>query len=379
MASTSRAQINPEILKNARLEIGLSLEDASKKILSKNNLLAAEEGTHKITFNQLVHLANRYKLPITYFYLEEPRDIGVITKFRSLQSKDVTLSTELRRILMEIDNKRDLMQEISEEAEKFDFSYVNSVSISEDPETIGQKFLKFFKFPTPRSKWLDEGTALKNWLKAFDNIGILVFQFRKVDVELTRGFTISEKPFPTIAINRSDSHLGRIFTLLHEFAHILLDETKFNAFFSYTSTRLKTEMFCNAVAASILMPRNDFLNSSLVKNCQSPKKWSQKDLRKIQREFWISEEALLRRLLTFNKTSKNFYQHKREEWAQIPKMPKSEGFGEHPVDIVIRTQPESFVKSLLSGLSSDKITIAKFSKYLDLKMKHLERLQEYYQ
>ncbi len=83
------------MLKYVRDEIGFSIEDASKHILSKEKLIEAESGKNQITFNQLILISKRYKLPITFFYLNEPRPDSLITKFRSIKSKKVNLTPEL--------------------------------------------------------------------------------------------------------------------------------------------------------------------------------------------------------------------------------------------------------------------------------------------
>ena len=54
-----------------------------------------------------------------------------------------------------------------------------------------------------------------------ERVGVLVFQTGGVSLDEMRGFSISAEPFPVIVVNAKDSPRGRVFTLIHEFAHIL--------------------------------------------------------------------------------------------------------------------------------------------------------------
>ena len=48
--------------------------------------------------------------------------------------------------------------------------------------------------------------------------------FQSITVELAsmRGFSITEFPLPVIVVNRKDMLKARVFTMLHEFVHLLL-------------------------------------------------------------------------------------------------------------------------------------------------------------
>ena len=109
MAAKALAKVNPDVLRFAREEIGMSIEVAAKNILPEKKLSDAEKGLEKITFNQLVGLADRYHLPITYFYLENPFKSELVENFRTLNAQPISITPRLREILMELNEKRDLV------------------------------------------------------------------------------------------------------------------------------------------------------------------------------------------------------------------------------------------------------------------------------
>lgn len=75
-------------------------------------------------------------------------------------------------------------------------------------------------------------------------------------------------------VNGSDSVRGRLFSLLHEYVHLLLHTGGLCD--TVTDTRATDpdralEARCNAIAAAMLMPRNAVLSSAeVVRRCASP-------------------------------------------------------------------------------------------------------------
>lgn len=83
---------------------------------------------------------------------------------------------------------------------------------------------------------------------------------RPLDTNEFRAFALVDDQAPLIFINSNDSTNGKIFSLLHEFAHICLGENSlFNDRFSSATNVSKVETLCNALAAEILVPKSIFL------------------------------------------------------------------------------------------------------------------------
>jgi Zn-dependent peptidase ImmA (M78 family) len=106
-----------------------------------------------------------------------------------------------------------------------------------------------------QAAWRDPRRALNAWLDAVSRLDVLVLQAQSISVQEMRGFSISTDPLPVVVLNGGDFPRGRIFTLLHEFAHVLLHAEGVCDALPRRQARGPTdeiEIFCNQVAAAVL-------------------------------------------------------------------------------------------------------------------------------
>jgi len=104
-------------------------------------------------------------------------------------------------------------------------------------------------------------TQLRNKIEA---LGVLVMRnsvvgnnvHRRLDRNELRGFAISDDRAPVIFINTTDTPQAQIFTLLHEFAHLLLGESGVSDLSPHNPRKI--ERACNRLAAEFLVPSADF-------------------------------------------------------------------------------------------------------------------------
>ena len=174
--------------------MGCPLRSRAKNILPEKKLSDAEKGLEKITFNQLVGLADRYHLPITYFYLENPFKSELVENFRTLNAQPISITPRLREILMELNEKRDLVIEYQTYDKEYDYSYVKSVSLQKDPEEVGENISMLFDFMIREKHWDSEYNALNGWINTLTKIGILIFQVSRIDSKIMSRMFIVEYP-----------------------------------------------------------------------------------------------------------------------------------------------------------------------------------------
>ena len=125
--------------------------------------------------------------------------------------------------------------------------------------------------------------------------GVFVQCFTDVPVEIVRGFSIYYKQLPVIGINNTDRSPAKAFSLIHELVHLLKRESSVcNIMFNASSSQ-KEEVFCNAVAGELLVPK-DALNIVLTSGSYN-RPYTTDDIRLIANRFSVSREVIIRRFL----------------------------------------------------------------------------------
>jgi Zn-dependent peptidase ImmA (M78 family) len=207
-----------------------------------------------------------------------------------------------------------------------------------------------------------------------------VFQGTEVGVKEVRGFSFGDMPLPVIVVNRKDAPQAKIFSMLHELTHISLNspglcnliETENHS----PSAGQPIEVFCNRLAAEILMPRDEFLAEDIVMRIRDNLSWDDDDILDLARRFNASREAIVRRLLTLNLVDESFYQQKRAEYhAEIRKPRRGGGFASQ-ASLSISANGKPYTRLVIDAYSSNRITSRDVSSYLSIKLKYLKQIGE---
>jgi Zn-dependent peptidase ImmA (M78 family)/DNA-binding XRE family transcriptional regulator len=388
-----RASVKPDILVWARESAGLSLEDAAKKVgnVKPERLARWEQGEDQPTVNQLRSMARVYKRPLSVFYLQEvPARFRVMEDFRRLPG--VVAGRYSPSLLLQIRNaqeRRQLALELFQETGELSPDFPLTASIDEDPEGTGLIIREALGISyADQTSWRDARASFNAWRSRVEALGVLVFQATTVGIDEMRGFSIAEPVLPVVVVNRKDTLSGRTFSLLHELTHLMLRRSgicDFDESAVPPPEEQKIEVFCNAVAAAALMPHERFLRESIVvQHGKGQPSWSDDELIELSRQYGVSREAALRRLLTLGRTSISFYQQRREQLlaeykAERKREREKQGEAEYrrnpPVE-VLSNFGRNFVRLVLDTYYQDRITLSDVSGYLGLRLRHLPVIEQ---
>lgn len=387
MPSRVDAIIKHDLLIWARENIGLDIEDAAKKIgVKPERLRQWENGEKRPTIKQLRKVSQVYKRPLAVFYLPEvPKSFSRMKNFRTLPEVAAKPYSPNLRIGIELATKHrslalEMAKEIGEELQNFNAS----AQLSDNPESVAETARELIGINHEKQpRWNTEYTAFKEWCRGIEQLGILVFQIDKVPVEEKRGFLIYDNPLPSIVINSKEHPYGKTFTLLHEFAHFLLnndnlfDEGNDRKSISF---QRRAEVFCNHVAGAILVPRQRLLNDSLVLDKELHYTWTDDELRRLSKKYAASPEVVLRRMLILRKTTRDFYARKRRQFLQQRK--QEEQKRDLPIVFpyhrrIVRNLGNFYIKLGLNAYYSEKLTTSELSEYLGgINLKHLPKIEQ---
>lgn len=296
----TRVAINPALLTWARMRAGLEPFDLQHRFAK---LDAWEAGETQPTLKQLEAFARVVHVPIGYLFLPQPPDESLpIPDFRTMEGRAVLRpSPNLLDTLYACQERQGWYREFALAMRQKEADFVGSVTLAAAPETVAARMAAALGFD------LDARAACRTWEEALrlfiqqaDRLGVLVMvsgvvlsnNRRTLDPQEFRGFALADRRAPLVFINGADSKAGQMFTLAHELAHLWLGASALSdAGAAPLAGHRREEVWCNAVAAELLVPLAT-LRAELVRGEELSD-----TLQRLARRFKVSTLVILRRLL----------------------------------------------------------------------------------
>lgn len=381
MARTPPAPVAPALLNWARESIGLSVDDAAKKIGAKPERVAAwEAGEDSPTVAQLRKLAGAYKRPLAVFFLPEPpRGFMPLHDFRRLPGAEGDgWSPALRLALRRAERQQRAVIELSALLDEEPSGRPSIEADTGDPERFAMSARSALGVTLEQQfSWRDRYKALAGWIAALEDAGVLVLQTSGIPLDEMRGFSIADPLVPVVVLNGSDAPRGRIFTAMHEWAHLLLNEAGVCDLHDQgDGADDAIERFCNESAAAMLMPANAIGSEPAVARAIGSSEVPDQVIADLAMRYSVSQEAVVRRLLSLGAGTWDFYMRKREEYREAYARQRAEEEGFAPFHRVrVRDLGKAYVRLVLDAYHGDQITVSDVSDYLGVRLKHLPNIE----
>jgi len=384
MASRVQAFVKPELLKWARETGRFSIESAAEKVGVKTDRLAGwERGDNRPTMTQLRKLADVYKRPLAAFFLSvPPKPEEPIRDFRKFPGEggpraSPTLLREVRRMTYRRQIALDLFTELNEIPPELG----ESATLEEDPERLGDRVRSLLGVTyEAQMGWKGEYDPFNHWRARMENLGILVFQATEVPLEEMLGFSISKWPLPVIVVNIKHHPRARVFTMLHEFIHLLLREGGICDLEEDDGRPIASqnvEVYCNRAAGAALVPLAHLLEEQIVKEAGRGAVFSDEQIMALAQRYGVSREVIVRRLLIAGRVTEQFYREKRDTYQREfgeRRDTRSGGFA-RPYQLAISSTGRLFTRLVLESYDEERITASDLADYLGVRLKHLPRIQ----
>lgn len=375
MGKPVEAIVEPALLVWARERAGLQIEAAAKKAqIQVARLVSWEKGETRPTIAQVRRLGTVYKRPLAVFYLPRPpKGFDPLRDFRRLpvsssKERSPQLTYEIRRA----QERRDLALELFEAAEGEPPPGISlEATPHQDPERVAGQIRTFLGIEYDEQvSWNSIELAFKRWRAALEQRFVLVFQAPRIKTEEMRGFSISEMPLPAVVLNSKDWIGARVFTMLHEFSHIVIRN---GGVCDLGDDAI--EVFCNRVAGAALVPAERLMQEAVVAGTTDREGWEDRYVSTLAKRYGVTREVILRRLLILGRTTERFYRVKRDQWqAEFEKRePPKGGPGQH-VLAVNRAGP-FFTRLVLTNYHQENITASDVADFLAVKLKHLPKIE----
>lgn len=337
--------IQPAVMRWARESIGMDVADVAEKLNKRpDDVMNWETGTDAPTYVQLEKLAYEvYKRPIALFFLPEPpKEHRPQSDFRTLPSFDLkNLASDTFLHIRKAHAYQIALHELFDgknPAERKIWK-VCALDLRHSPQNAALAIREELGITLEmQAGWGDEADALRQWRQAIERSGVFVFKnfFKQKEIS---GFCLRDDEFPLVYINNGTTKTRQIFSLLHELAHLLFDVNGLSKFDrSYVSLLPKherrIEVFCNALAAEILIPTRDF-NQQIVGFPGDMEVSSDVLFAKLARRYSVSREAILRRFLDIGRVGQTFYKEKADEWTNQIKKAEDGATGTQPPEATL--------------------------------------------
>ena len=295
-----RVPVNPELLRWARERAGVAQEELLAKF---KRLPEWEDGRTSPTLKQAEAFARALHVPVGYLFLSKPpEEVLPIPDFRTFAGQEITRpSPNLLDTIYACQERQSWYRDFARIVGEPDLGFVGSVSTEASPESVAAQMRKTLGFDLAVRRqcptWTD---ALRLFVRQADAAGVLVMvsgivmsnNRRRLDPTEFRGFALCDQLAPLIFVNGKDTKAAQMFTLAHELAHIWLGATALSNLGAAPGQGFREEeVWCNAVAAEILVPL-DILQSHLRRDEALPDALS-----RLARVFKVSTLVILRRLL----------------------------------------------------------------------------------
>ncbi len=293
----TQALVNPNVMSWSRRRAGLSEVDLAEGIPVKaEKIYAWEAGESKPTFRQAQQWANLARIPFGYLFLKEPpKEELLLPDLRTVGSAEPKEpSLDLLDTVRDVLRKQEWYLDYLTQQEREPLPFVGKFSASSIVADVVADIRGVLGGDeAPHRQGGDE--YFRQLVVAADEAGILIMRsgvvgmntHRKLDVGEFRGFAISNRYAPIVFINVADAPAARLFTLIHELAHIWIGSSGISSVAPANNRR--EEVFCNAVAGEFLVPEKRFV--PLWKKIDH---WTQQ-LPELAANFYVSKLVIARR------------------------------------------------------------------------------------
>lgn len=377
MAKSTKIKLNGAVLRWARDSAGLRLEKAASALKLETPEFESIEVSGTITPSQLEKLSSLYKRPLAAFFMPKPAIEAPMPKdFRMGKHGSSALSPEARFGIRKARRLQKISLQILTEMKLPIEPLFGKARVHENSEIVAKRIRFDHKIPlTLQTSWTTYNQAFSTWRESIEKLNVFVFQMAIPSKEI-RGFSLPSLP-NVITVSSSDAIVGRIFTLFHEYAHLLLREPGI-CLPSETNPEQDgdIEHWCDSFAASFLLPQEIFANNKDVSAFIGSSKESTFYLSQLARRYKVSREVMLRRLLTLDIISTKRFTRELDLIYSEPIRSGSKGGFVPPSRKSLSERGKSFTRLVLNASEREIVSLREVSSFLGVRLKHLNEIEK---
>lgn len=385
---------NPAIFRWARERLAISAADAAHKVnVPESRIQDWETGQAAPTTRQGRILADLYGRHFLEFFADaapETQQVQLVPDFRPFSGHK---QSDQERIALEA------VQEWSEEMRSNALTLIELVgerapllssnlkfSVSDDVEVASSVIREAMSFPVSEQIGLRTSSAhtLPTILRRkLELMGVIVLKDSGITKHGVRGICLFAEILPVIVFG-NESASAQAFTLMHEFAHVLLRQSGISgppiSGSGATSSSATIEAWCNRFSAAFLIPV-EALTGFIRRPTEPASEFDLGVLSQLAKSFSVSRHAMLIRLVDLGYVKSSFY------WQRMrPVFSKEEeeyqAFGRSPYygKRFVNSHGEFYTGLVLDAWGQGQITAHNAAEFMGIKnISHLLEIREDFQ
>jgi len=361
-----KIKINPEIIKWVIKTMNIPEDEIIKKLkINKNILNSWLTNKDKPTYVQLQKFSKLAGMsPLIFLYDkipdEEPDKI-----FRNYNSQNKKSYKTLKAI-KHIEFLQNIAGELYDNLNKSKEADIEKYNIKYKPEDLAEIERQKFSNFSDQKKFKNKYETLNKFRNEIENNNIIVMQFPFSDI---RGFSlINKKPY-FIVLNSKDNPESRLFTLFHEYAHLLLRESELNNY--YININNEIERWCDNFASYFLIT-DDIINDYYNKSNGSIDEIANK----ISNQYKLSYSMIFYRFYKLGYIRESEYREYIETSKNIENnknIDNKNGGGNYIIKIK-HNYGNKFINLVFENYENNEITLNDALTYLNIKLSSMDKL-----
>ena len=222
----TRVPVAYRVLEWARKACGLTVEEAAVLLDCQPDLLRSVEAGKKLpSASMFREMAFRYGFAEATLMAADPPDLPEIpTDHRTFDGTPAKLTYETLLAIRSVQFRQESIQELAEMDDEIFAPQLRRYLLSNDPEVVAKTERRSFAV-TVRDQI--QSSADKLWMTyrmQIEALGVAVY-VEDYPIEDCRGISLFVGDFPAIILSRNERQAQwKLFSLLHEYAHLLLRE-----------------------------------------------------------------------------------------------------------------------------------------------------------
>jgi len=377
----SEAFISPRVLQWACERAHVSSSVLAEKVSKKAPLWLSGEA--KPTFLQAQRLSKMLHIPFGYLFLSEPPEEPMpLPDLRTVGDMAMgEISVDLREVILDALRKQGWYKDYAIGQGVEPLSFIGKFSDQSSPFEVAQDIALTLGINDDlRSSVSNWETFLSVLIEKAEDAGVLMMHsgivgsntHRALDVNEFRGFAISDPIAPLVFLNWKDAKAARIFTLVHELAHLWIGQSGVSDLSLHKETsniNLDSEKFCNAVAAEVLVPETSFRE-----------RWNESisiadNAHELLRHYRVSSVVIGRRAYELGMVNWNeyitFYQEEAKQWQKKPSGSGSDYY------VTTRTRlGKRFARAVVSSVQQGRLLYRDAGHLLGIKPSNIPNLSK---